>query len=315
MSNKEFTELLDTIEHDVETATASQEIQSTTDLVANYKGELKYNNWAIYASFIVFIGLTYIFFNQGYDWWYWIGSGGISFALIAYAYERTQRLGKLSDHAYFKNILINYGLEERPLDIKEMQNSYDGFKRGNHKNIINYAYGSEDITVFNYHYEIERKDTFDKDEKTIDEYDQYGLMIRVGADLTGIRICKKGLLRVQGEQYKPAYNEFNKRLIMCGPDQMNLAKVMTPKVSERMVGYYDYFKDLVVQVNGDVMCFTSEAELMEFSSREYGYEASNEFKQELKKQVELHNFNHALELVELLDHKRIKLENGLAKVV
>lgn len=313
MSNKEFTALLDTIDHDVEAASTTNEIQSTTDSVSNYKGELKYNNWTIYGFVLAFSGLAYFFFNQGYDWWYWIGTGGIAFALIAYAYERTQRLGKLSDHAYFKNILINYGLSERPLDIKEMQNSYEGFKRGNHKNVINYAYGSDDITVFKYHYEIERKDTFDKDKKTIDEYEQYGLMIRVGADLRGMVICKKGLFRVQGEQYKPAYNEFNKRLIMCGPDQMNLAKIMTPKVSEKMVGYHDYFKDLVVQVNGDVMCFTSEAELMKFTPRQYGYETPSEFKQELNKQVELHNFNHALELVELLDHKRIKLENGLAK--
>lgn len=61
MSNKEFTALLDTIDHDVEAASTTNEIQSTTDSVSNYKGELKYNNWTIYGFVLAFSGLAYFF--------------------------------------------------------------------------------------------------------------------------------------------------------------------------------------------------------------------------------------------------------------
>ncbi|QCU89696.1 hypothetical protein [Thiomicrorhabdus sediminis] len=302
--NRQFADLLKQLKTDISLARHNQDLLDTIQMVKDYPGPLKFNNLWLYIVAAIFATASVLVWLQSANWIKTAIPAAAALLAIFYAIKRNRRLKNLAKDAFFKSILIDNQLSLINLPIGDFKRLFCGFKQGNHKNEIKQAYQSDNgFIVFHYHY-VEREKDHDDKHYHDEHFHRYGIVMSLDEtsyDYNGVVIChsKPEDARFQ-ERFKPAYNKFNRKLKAYGKNQMQLARLLTPVVVEKLAEYEDILSDMLVQISGNQLCIYGELELMQHNSTPYDYTTPDEFAKDILIHEQFDNLNQILALANTL---------------
>lgn len=304
MTNREFSELLTQLKTDIALARNNQDLLATIQMVKDYPGPLKFNNTWLYIVTALFAIAAAFIWYQSENWIKTSIPAAVALLAIFYAIKRNWRLKNLAKQAFFKSILIDNQLNPINLPIGDFKRLFCGFKQGNHKNEIKQAYQSGNgFVVFHYHY-VEREKDHDDKHHHDEHFHRYGIVMSLDEtsyDFNGVIICHSTPDDANyQERFKPAYNKFNRKLKAYGKNQMQLARLLTPVMVEKLAEYEDILSDMLVQISDNQLCIYGELELMEHNTTPYDYTTPDEFAKDILIHEQLDNLNQILALAKTL---------------
>lgn len=310
--NSKISNLLKTISESVKYAQSQEDLIAALSPAVNFKGKIGYDNsstWLVILGSALAITLSIIFgMPNGRSMETWaIGVISLSmitsFVFLALTFSRKQKINNLSDKIIRANILFTNRLSELPIDGKDLAESlckeFAEFNRGNDKKeILSLLEGSHqgdrhtfNFKVYDYHYVIRRTETrsvsdgkggMRTETRTVyDHYYRHGLMMDF--DLYKSLAVMEDKVKISGETFRPASNEFNKKFSVIAQTELIAAKFLKPAVVLAFEDLGKTFTDLNFEINSEgKLCLSFKDDDLVFTKRQSGIENPEEFVKELR---------------------------------
>ncbi|KXS55318.1 MAG: hypothetical protein AWU57_304 [Marinobacter sp. T13-3] len=214
----------------------------------------------------------------------WFGWGVPAvFALITLFWWRRRsnkehKISYLADTLANKVAMFQYGLKEVDAAVVGRHiNAFGELRRGNHERYIRNAHQGRHqgrnwsfvYEAYRLHYvdeEVVRTTGPDNEERTerrYHHYDRSGIMLPFPW-VKGIHLCKGFETTLYPAPYTPASMQFNNHLHCRGVDDMTLARLLTPKMVERLTRAAQEIPGLCIEVNqeGQMLIACSDREVV-----------------------------------------------------
>ena len=310
--NREISNLLKTISESVKNAQSQEDLIASLSPAINFEGKIGYDNsstwWVVLASALA-IALSIMFgIPNGRSMEDWaIGVISLSvitgFAFLVLTFSRRQKLNNLSDKIIRTNILFANRLSELPINGKDLAKflckEFAEFNRGNDKKeILSLFEGSHqgdrhtfNFKVYDYHYVIRRTETrsvsdgkggMRTETRTVyDHYYRHGLMMDF--DLYNSLAVIEDKIKIPGEIFRPASNEFNRKFKAVAQTELTAAKFLKPAVVLAFEDLGKTFTDLNFEINSaGKLCLSFKDDDLIFTKRKTGIENPADFVKELR---------------------------------